>query len=401
MSLFFITAVLITGFIYAFFGFRIIRPLSIDMKWKTGLWAMLLFCFAAFITVMFTRHRVADHGITPALYWIAFTGFGFTTLIFPVLVVKDLCMGIYHLARKLFYIVGRQNKAGDNAKPGIDPSRRIFLTNSGNAALVGTAVVLTGYGIHRVTRKPDVVKVDVPIKNLPDPFRGFTILQISDLHISMTLRKEYVQRVVDQAAQQPVEMIVFTGDMADGREKDMGEAADPLSVLTAPFGKYFVTGNHDYYSGVHPWLNRVERLGFVPLINEHRIIEKENARIVLAGITDYRAGRIVPDHRSDPAKALEGAPLSVPRIMLAHQPKSIFKIDDIGVDLMICGHTHGGQYFPWNFLVGLDQPYVHGLHRHNGGRIYVNRGTGYWGPPLRVCAPPEITVLRLVNESTA
>nr|WP_321404656.1 metallophosphoesterase [uncultured Desulfobacter sp.] len=400
MSLFFITAVLITGFIYAFFGFRIIRPLSINVKWKTGLWVMLLFCFASFITVMFTRHRFTDHGITPALYWIAFTGFGFATLIFPVLVVKDICMGIYHLAQKLLSITGRQHKTIDRSKQDIDPSRRIFLTNAGNAALVGTAVVLTGYGIHRVAGKPDVVKVDVPIKGLPDPFKGFTILQISDLHISMTLKREYVQKVVDQALRQQVDMIVFTGDMADGREKDMGEAADPLAVLTAPFGKYFVTGNHDYYSGVHPWLNRVERLGFVPLINEHRIIEKGNARIVLAGITDYRAGRIVPDHKSDPGKALEGAPLSVPRIMLAHQPKSIFKTDDIGVDLMICGHTHGGQYFPWNFLVGLDQPYVHGLHRHNAGRIYVSRGTGYWGPPLRVCAPPEITLLRLVNEST-
>jgi len=400
MILFFITAVLVTGFIYAFFGFRIIRPLSINAKWKTGLWAMLLLCFASLMIVMITRHRFANHGLTPALYWVAFTGFGFTTLIFPVIVVKDLCMGIYHLTRKLLSIMGRKNKATGRSKPGIDPSRRNFLTNAGNVALVGTAAVLTGCGINRVTQEPDVIKVEVPIKDLPDPFMGFTILQISDLHISMTLKKEYVQRVVDQAVRQRVDMIVFTGDMADGREKDMGKEASPLSDLTAPFGKYFVTGNHDYYSGVHAWLNRIERLGFVPLINEHRIIEKENAHIVLAGITDYRAGRMIPGHRSDPGKALEGAPLSTPRIMLAHQPKSIFKTDMLGVDLMICGHTHGGQYFPWNFLVGLDQPYVHGLHRHNAGRIYVNRGTGYWGPPLRVCAPPEITMLRLVNEST-
>jgi len=400
MIVFFITASLVTGFIYAFFGFRIISPLSIDVKWKIGLWTILLLCFASLVTVMITRHRVDDHGITPALYWIAFTGFGFTTLIFPVIVIKDLCLGIYHLGQKLLSITVRQHKPIDSAQPDLDPSRRNFLTNAGNAALVGTAVVLTGYGIHRVARKPDVVKIDIPIKNLPDPFRGFSILQISDLHISMTLKKTYVQSVVDQTVRQRFDMIVFTGDMADGPEKNMGKEASPLSSLTAPFGKYFVTGNHDYYSGVHPWLNRVERLGFVPLINEHRIIEKQNTHIVLAGITDYRAGRIIPGHTSDPGKALKGAPLSAPRIMLAHQPKSIFKTDGLGVDLMICGHTHGGQYFPWNFLVGLDQPYVHGLYRHNAGRIYVNRGTGYWGPPLRVCAPPEITLLRLVNEST-
>jgi len=401
MVLFLITAILVTGFIYGFFGFRMISPLPLEAKWKTGLWAILIFCFAALILTMITRHRFPNHGITSSLSWVAFTCFGFMTIIFPGILFKDICMGGYYLVRKLLSPTGKNNRDTRASKVGITPSRRNFLTNAGNAALVGTALILTGYGINRVTRKPDVIKVDVPVKDLPDPFRGFTILQISDLHISMTLGKEYVQKVVDQAVREQADMIVFTGDLADGREKDMSKDASPLSVLNAPFGKYFVTGNHDYYSGALAWLNRIERLGFVPLINEHRIIEKENAQIVLAGITDYRAGRIIPGHASDPEKALKDAPLSMPRIMLAHQPKSIFKTDPLGVDLMICGHTHGGQYVPWNFLVSLDQPYVHGLHRHNATQIYVSRGTGYWGPPLRVCAPPEITILRLVNGSPA
>lgn len=401
MILFLITAILITGFIYGFFGFRIITPLPLNGKWKTGLWTMLALCFAALILTMITRHRFANHGTIPALYWVAFTGFGFMTMIFPGIVFKDLCMGSCYLVHKLLFKKGKQNRSAVQSTTGINPSRRNFLTNSANGALVATAFVLTGYGINRATWKPDVVKVDVPVQGLPKPFRGFTILQISDLHISMTLKKEYVQKVVDQAGRQQADMIVFTGDIADGRERDMGKEATPLSDLNAPFGKYFVTGNHDYYSGVFPWLNRIERLGFVPLINEHRIIAKDTAQIVLAGITDYRAGRIVPGHASDPEKALRGAPLSIPRIILAHQPKSIFKTDPLGVDLMISGHTHGGQYFPWNFLVSLDQPYVHGLYRHNATQVYVNRGTGYWGPPLRVGAPPEITLIRLVNGSSS
>lgn len=399
MVLFFITALLVIGFIYGFFGFRIITPLPLDAKWKNGLWAILIFCFAAVILVMLTRHRLFNHWINPSLYWFAFTCFGFMTMIFPGIVFKDFCVGIYHLVHNPLFSKKKRNKSKIISKE-INPSRRNFLTNSANAALTGTAVVLTGCGINRVARAPDVVKVDVPVKELPEPFRGFTILQISDLHISMTLKKEYVQKVVDRAGRERADMIVFTGDLADGREQDMGKEASPLSFLSAPFGKYFVTGNHDYYSGVRSWLNRVECLDFTPLINEHRIIKKENAQLVLAGITDYRAGRIMPCHRSDPEKALRDAPLSMPRIMLAHQPKSVFSTDHLGVDLMICGHTHGGQYIPWNFLVSIDQPYVHGLHRYNHTQIYVSRGTGYWGPPLRVGAPPEITLLRLVDGST-
>jgi len=398
MILFLITAVLVIGLIYGFFGFRIIKPLPLGTGWKTGLWAMLVSCFAALVLAVITRYRLPDHWITPSLFWVAYTCLGFMTLIFPGILLKDVCMGTYYLIHNLFSKNGKQNRDNLESKAGgMDPSRRIFLTNAGNAALTGAAMVLTGYGVNRATRQPDVIRVDVPIKGLPDPFRGFTILQISDLHISMTLKEKYVRKVVTRASREQADMIVFTGDMADGHEKDMGKDARPLSDLDAPFGKYFVTGNHDYYSGALSWLNRIERLGFIPLINEHRIIEKESAQIVLAGITDYRAGRIMPDHASDPGKALKGAPLSMPRIMLAHQPKSIFKTDSLGVDLMICGHTHGGQYIPWNCLVRLDQPYVHGLHRHNATQVYVSRGTGYWGPPLRIGAPPEITVLRLVN----
>ncbi|WP_321493462.1 metallophosphoesterase [uncultured Desulfobacter sp.] len=377
-------------------------PLPLGAQWKTGMWVMLALCFAALILSMMARHSHPVHWITPPLFWGAYTCFGFITLIVPVILVKDVCIGAYSLGRKLASLFGTPNKDTGKSKAGLNPARRNFLTNAGNAALIGTTLVLTGYGIIRAIREPDVVMMDVPIKDLPNPFNGFTILQISDLHISMTLKAQYVQKVVKRASREQADMIVFTGDMADGREKDMGKDAMSLSDLYAPFGKYFVTGNHDYYSGVFPWLDRIERLGFTPLINEHRIIEKESARIVLAGITDYRADRIIPHHASDPAKSLHGAPLSVPRIMLAHQPKSIFSAEPLGVDLMICGHTHGGQYVPWNFLVPLEQPYVHGLHRHNATtQIYVSRGTGYWGPPLRIGAPPEITVLRLVNRKPA
>lgn len=264
-------------------------------------------------------------------------------------------------------------------------------------AILGTTGVLTGYGVARARQVPAVVTVDVPINNLAPRFNGFKILQITDLHISMTIRADYVRGVVDTANAQDADIIVFTGDLADGHVNDLHTQAAPLADLAAGHGKYFVTGNHEYYAGVNGWLKEISSLGFTPLINEHRIIQRKGERFVLAGITDFRAAQIRPDHASDPKAALAGSPDSVPRIMLAHQPKSIFQAAPCGVDLLICGHTHGGQYIPFNLMVPLDQPYVHGLHQHGTTRVYVSRGTGYWGPPVRIGAPSEITVLRLVS----
>jgi predicted MPP superfamily phosphohydrolase len=223
-------------------------------------------------------------------------------------------------------------------------------------------------------------------------------LQITDLHVSMTIRRDYVKGVVDRANDQNPDMIVMTGDLADGRVDDLRSETAPLANLRAPFGKFFVTGNHEYYSGVYSWLAEVKELEFIPLLNEHCIIRRNGAQIVLAGITDYRASRITPKHASSPAVALAGAPENGVKIMLAHQPKSVFQAEPAGADLLITGHTHGGQYFPWNYFVSLDQPWVEGLHKHGRTQVYVSRGAGYWGPPLRVGAPSEITVLRLVRK---
>jgi hypothetical protein len=162
-------------------------------------------------------------------------------------------------------------------------------------------------------------------------------------------------------------------------------------------GNYFVTGNHEYYSGVMEWIEQIRRLGFSVLINEHRIITREKRKMLLAGVTDYREGRMLPGHQSDPHKAMKAAPKTDVKILLAHQPKNIFDAARAGYDLQISGHTHGGQFFPWNLLVGFSQPYVSGLHTHQNTRIYVSRGTGYWGPPLRVGSPSEITLIKLIS----
>ncbi|THB75645.1 MAG: metallophosphoesterase [Desulfobacteraceae bacterium] len=401
--MFLIIAILALTLIYGLFGIRILRPARLGRKIKILGWATLSVCYAALPMALVFRFNWPDNPMTIPLSWFAYATFGFFTLTFCAILLRDGILVIGHGIRKglqtrikPFYRTGVPGKA----QVPDDPSRRVFLLNSTNAAILGVSGSLAGYGLAHARQVPRVLDVDVPLANLPNEFEGFRILQISDLHVSMTIRRDYVQKVVDRANGQTPDMVVFTGDLADGHVDDLRGESAPLAQLEAPFGKYFVTGNHEYYSGVAGWLHEISRCGFVPLLNEHRVIRRNHAQMVLAGITDYRASQIVPHHASDPVRALAGAPGGLPRIMLAHQPKSVFQAEPSGVDLLICGHTHGGQYIPWNYMVPLDQPYVHGLHRHGRSLIYVSRGTGYWGPPIRIGAPSEITVLRLVRART-
>jgi predicted MPP superfamily phosphohydrolase len=267
--------------------------------------------------------------------------------------------------------------------------------SSMNLGMVGAAGMLSGYGIFEARRSPTIVDISVPIPDLPKEFEGFRIVQISDIHVGPTIKRGYVRRIVDQVNRINKDMICLTGDLVDGSVPSLREAVAPLKELSAPLGSFFITGNHEYYSGVDAWLEEIDKLGFTVLINEHRILEKGKGRIILAGITDYRAGRMKPAHASDPRTALSTAPKEMVKVLLAHQPQSVFEASKAGVDLQLSGHTHGGQYVPWNLLVDWYQPFIKGLYRYENTWLYVNRGTGYWGPPLRQGVPTEITVISL------
>jgi predicted MPP superfamily phosphohydrolase len=246
-------------------------------------------------------------------------------------------------------------------------------------------------------KKPAVVDVEIPIENLHPDLDGLRIVQITDIHVGPTIKRGFVQEVVDTVNGLKPDIIALTGDLVDGSVRQLKHDVAPLADLKAPLGYYFITGNHEYYSGVKQWIAETARLGFTVLLNEHRLIERGEGRLLLAGVTDYSAGQFDPSQASDPVKAMAGAPECHATVLLAHQPKSIFKAAQVGYDYVISGHTHGGQYFPYHFLAALAQPYIAGLHTHDKTRIYVSRGTGYWGPPLRIGAPSEITVHRLVR----
>lgn len=262
-------------------------------------------------------------------------------------------------------------------------------------ALGALAMSLIGF-VH-ARRLAKVVQVTVPLRGLPEKLHGFRIVQISDIHVGPTIKQGYLSRIVDRVNALEADLIAITGDLVDGRVHELSDHTRPLAQLSARHGSYFVTGNHEYYSGALAWIHELETLGLKVLLNEHVQLSHEGETLVVAGVTDYTAGSFYADHQSDPMAAIAGAPAEVPKILLAHQPRSAQAAEAAGFDLQLSGHTHGGQFWPWKYAVPLQQPYVAGLHKLQDLWIYVSRGTGYWGPPNRLGAPSEITCLTLVS----
>ncbi len=193
------------------------------------------------------------------------------------------------------------------------------------------------------------------------------------------------------------DLIAVTGDLVDGSVQQLASHTAPLSQLSARHGVFFVTGNHEYYSGEAAWTREIRKLGLTVLKNQHVVLDHDGASLVLAGVDDIGAHHYDAAQRSDPAAALEGAPLDAgAKILLAHQPGSAQAAAQAGYDVQISGHTHGGQFWPWNLFVRFFQPFTAGLHRMKSLWVYVNSGTGYWGPPNRFGVPAEITRIRLV-----
>ena len=304
--------------------------------------------------------------------------------------------------------------------PPIDKSRREFLLQLSNIGIIVGAGAVTTYGIYEARRKPGIVNISIPIAELPKDFVGFKIVQITDIHAGLTVKRNWIETIVEEVNNLNPDLIALTGDIVDGSTSHLREDVAPLGELHAHYGKFFVTGNHEYYSGVENWIKEFTRFGYDVLINEHRNIQRNDSAIVLAGVTDYTGGRFLPSHKSNPKISIQDVPSDLVKILLAHQPRTIRDSETLGFNLMLSGHTHGGQFFPWNLVAALGQPYISGLHKHlivptstntiesdervnNSGNemwVYVSKGTGYWGPPVRLGARSEITVITLTNEKT-
>jgi predicted MPP superfamily phosphohydrolase len=281
-----------------------------------------------------------------------------------------------------------------SSSPEPSPSRRLFVSRVVGGAVATAAVGTVGLGTYGVLNGPRVKRITIPLAKLPRAAHGFRIAVVSDIHLGPVLGRGFAQRVVDTVNATQPDLIAVVGDLVDGSVKDLGPAAAPLAGLTARHGAWFVTGNHEYFSGAAQWVEKVRDLGLHPL---------ENARTELpffdlAGVNDLQGES--EGHGPDFARALGDRDTSRAVVLMAHQPAQIHDAVRHGVDLQLSGHTHGGQLFPGNFVAEAANPTVAGLDTYGDTRLYVTRGAGAWGPPTRVGAPSDITVVELASKQT-
>jgi uncharacterized protein len=262
-------------------------------------------------------------------------------------------------------------------------------------AILVLTVLLTGWALFSAALVLQLRRVTVRLVGLGKGLEGLRIVQISDLHIGEALDEPFLRRVVAAVNALSPDVVAVTGDLVDGQVHTVRDFVAPLGDLRARFGVYYVTGNHEYYWGGPEWEAEVDRLGLTVLRNSHRVITRDGSELALGGVPDLQGIRFHPDHGCRPDLAFAGAPEGIPRILLAHQPAAARTAAAAGVDLQLSGHTHGGQIFPFHLFVWLSQPVLSGLRKLFGIWVYTHRGTGTWGPKMRLGAAPEIAEITL------
>jgi predicted MPP superfamily phosphohydrolase len=368
------TVVTLLALLHFYIGIRLLPAMELDTVGVAAGIALLaastLLMPAGLLASSLRRLRWSDQ-----LAWAGLLAMGFFSSLLVLTVLRDIAL-------LLLAVIGASGAA-------------ITRGTAIGVPLLALAVTLVGFiNARRVAR---VVEVEIPIAGLPPAFHGYSIVQISDIHVGPTIKRGYLNAIVTKVNALHPDAIAITGDLVDGSVHRLALHTAPLARLTARDGTFFVTGNHEYYSGAEEWIAEMRRLGLTVLMNEHVVRVRDGAALMIAGVPDFSAHHFHESHRSDPLAAAAGAPDNVKvRILLAHQPRTAEAAADAGFDLQLSGHTHGGQFFPWNLFVPLQQPFTSGLNRLRALWVYTSRGTGYWGPPKRFGAPSEITRVRLV-----
>lgn len=356
---------------------RLVRDPAWPAPWPRAL-AVAIVVLAVCIPLSFVAMRALPRTVHAPLAWIVFTWMGLSFYLLLFTALGDAARGVASLAGWL----------------PADPDRRVVLARGLAAAVGGAAALLGVGGALNVARGFEVKKVRVPLAKLPASASGYRIVQMTDVHVGPTIGRDFIESIVRESNALAPDMVVITGDLVDGSVEELGHLVAPLRDLVAKDGVYFVTGNHEYYSGADAWIAHLATLGVRVLRNERVTIRDA---FDLAGVDDHSAASMLPHHGQDVAGALAGRDPSRPIVLLAHQPKAIDAARAGGVDLQLSGHVHAGQLAPFNWLVRLDQPFVQGLYRTGDTWIYVSPGTGYWGPPMRVGSRSELTHIELVT----
>lgn len=381
-----ITSIILLFYVHNSFNRNIIKVFHLPK------WFLLLVDFI-FLTTMISRllFRFAP-SLTSSIYFkeyitVSYVLLGLIGLISLMIIILDL--------EHVFHILSSKFISNKNQQP---EGRRAFLKKSFTLGGIAGSGVVTGIGFYN-SFDPKIKRVTVPLKAQFKNLSGLRIAQLSDIHIGPTLRSEFSEKLVKLVNQEKVDIVVITGDLVDGEVHSTGKDVEPLKNLKGKLGTYYVTGNHEYYWDGEGWINFVDSLGIQPLINKNKELNFNGEKLFLCGVSDIQTRRMGAHLRPDFKKAAEGTDPNAYRIILSHQPTTCFEAVRVGYNLQLSGHTHGGQGFPWNIIVRFVQPYIKGLYNHEGMDLYVNAGTGFWGPPNRFMEDSEITILELKHLS--
>jgi predicted MPP superfamily phosphohydrolase len=391
---FVVFAFAVIGLIHLYLWKRLVRDTTRPGRWRrAGTVAALVLGVLVPTTLVGTRM---------GQWWLAWPGYLWLAVMFYLIVLLAV-LEIPMLVAKLVLrrqrasapapaLVGAGGPPDEPPAPDHQPDRRLLLAR-GAAIFAGlTAVGVSGYGIRSALGPPQLDRVAIPLAKLPRSMDGMRIALVSDIHLGPLRGRAHTERIVTMINDMDADVVAVVGDMVDGSVEELGAAAAPLERLRSRHGAYFVTGNHEYFSGYEEWIDEVARLGLRPLRNERLAVEG----LDLAGVNDVTGEEY--DDGPDYAKTFDGRDTSRPVVLLAHQPVQARDAARHGVDLQLSGHTHGGQMVPWNLLVRLEQPVISGLGTVDGTKVYVTNGAGFWGPPVRVGAPPQVTLVELNSQ---
>jgi len=381
---FFVVVMVVMGLLGTLAGFRLWLPLRLGVGGTAALWAGVQLLAWTPLALLALRHKLPSHR---GLDLLAETGW---------LVVGWLSVALFAVLARDLLLGGARALAWASSSPVWEATRGGLGGRTATLWLCGAVTLYVAAGFWNAGRMTRTVEVEVPVAGLHPDLEGLRIVQLSDLHIGPGIRGEHIRQVVDAANSLEPDLVAFTGDLADALPRNLAAEAAPFLQLRAPLGRFFITGNHEYYSDVDGWLDVARNLGFRTLVNEHAVLERGAARLLVAGVPDLQGGRFRRDHVPHPDLALAGAPEAQFRLLLCHQPALAPAARAVGYDLMLSGHTHGGQYHPYTWMAGKANLYLKGLNRHEESLwVYVSQGTGTWGPRIRVGTAPEITLLVL------
>ena len=364
-SLFFLAFLTVMGL----FNFYIYKRFLKKLHTPFDQYAFIIPSILMFGEVLFVI-EAATHALVHSafLYYLLASSIGITFLLFVVSVVYDLNLSTF---KRVPY----------------QESRRKFIKILFDTTMLILAFSYLFKGLKGGLSKPILNTINVNIKGFDD--KGYVIIQLSDVHVGRTIKKAFVQDLVQRVNAEEPNIVVLTGDLIDHDISKISEDLAPLKEIKVP--TYFILGNHEYFHGASDIITHIRSLGIIVLLNENLQIDDEGNSYNLIGFADI-IGERIGQYPMNMVKAYEGINPILPSIVLAHQPKSILRVAKHSCDLMLSGHTHGGQIFPFGLLVMVDQPYLAGLYQHNTDQqIFVSRGAGYWGPPIRVLAPSEIS----------